>query len=500
MAKRNILKNTVFSILPRLGNLVLGFLSRKLIVEIIAVEYLGLSSLYTNLLDFLNLAELGIGIAIQVRLYKPLVNGENDKVSNVIYLARRVYANIGKAVFIIGFISVAFLNFIIKDNPFEFWYVALAYILSVIGIGLGYFCASKRLYFESNEKYYFLSISDMVAKFLMYAIGFVVLYLTKEYLFYAGIVALQAFVSNLFLSLVFKKKYGKIYNAEPNLEFQNEEFKAVKKNLKEVVPMKLSGYVFSSTSSIVISAFLSLTMVAIYANYFLIFNNLLSMSTIASTALFSTFGKMEQELNDKNALLKKYKSYEDLQFMFSSFTAVCVLLLVDKFMILWMGPDLLLSKICVVLLSVDYFIHSSFQPMSTMYVSTSKFKQNKVCSILACVINLGLSIILINFIGVLGVVIGVITSNVFTYVVRTIVINKQYFNRNTLEIIFKPILQLIIYFIEVVVCWFVLSLFTINNLLLDFLVSALICMIIPNILNVFIAVKKGYHKKLLKRN
>lgn len=496
---KNVSKNLILSVVTRICYLFLSFFTRKLIIQIVSIEYLGLSSLYSNMLDFLNLAELGLGVAIQVRLYTPLVEKDNAKISNIIIVAQKIYCLIGLIVLIAGGASTFLLEYIIKDNPFPLWYVRVAYLISVFGISLSYFCASKRLYFESNEKYYIILSSDLVVKVLLTVVGIIILYFTEEYLYYAGAIAIQSTISNIFLTFHYNITCKELRKQAKDKCFQKSELKIVGKSLKDVVPMKLGVYIFSSTDSIVITAFIGLSASAIYANYNLISLSLLSISSMISNTLVSTFGKIEKENQDKSNLLSKYKVYENTQYMFSIFTTVCLMLLYDEFMKAWVGEEYLIGWTCVVLLSLDYLVHSSFQPLSTLYTSTGKFKEDKVCTLISAGMNIGLSILLVNFIGVLGVIIGTFSANLFTFIVRNYVINKKYFKRSYLAVIVKPLCILLIFLLELIICYFAIKFIRIGNAWLDFIISALICTVITNFINLLIAKKLGYIDLLIKK-
>lgn len=499
MRKKDVSRNVFLTALTKIIFLLLGFVSRKLIINWISVEYLGLNSLYANLLDLLNLAELGLGVAIQVRLYEPLVKKDYAKVSYILDLAKKMYFIIAIIVLVLGVIMSFFLQYIIKDNPFNFWYIQTAFLISIVGISLSYLCADKRLFFESNEKYYMITLSDLIIRVTTVVAGLIILNYTREYLFYVLMISGYVFISNIFLYIIFKHKYKSFYIKYDESLFDDAEKKAIKNNMKDVVPMRLGVFVFTSTDSIVISSFLGLTLVAIYSNYNLIFLSLLSFSTVVSTALVSTFGKIEKETNDREYLYKKYRTYSNLQFMFSSLTAVCVILLIDKFMYLWVGDGLYIGKTCLILFTADYFIHSLFQPLSTLYTSTGKFKQDKICMIISASMNIIISIILVNFIGLAGVIIGTLSANIFTYFNRAIVMDYLYFKKPFYWIFLRLLIQVIITFAELVACYFAIKYIVLNNKWLEFIVCGFVCVSIIMIVNLGIIKYHGYDK-LLRRN
>lgn len=493
MRKKNVSRNVFLTAISKIIGLLIGFVSRKLIISWISIEFLGLNSLYANLLDLLNLAELGLGVAIQVRLYAPLVNQDYEKVSYLLSIAKKIYFIIGVIVLGLGLILSFFLKYIIKDNPFEMWYIQTAFIISIIGISLSYLCADKRLFFESNEKYYLITISDIVTRIISVTIGLIVLYFTREYLYYAGIITLQLFVSNVFMWLLFKIKYSKYStNYKYSSDDASIEKEEIKKNMKDVVPMKLGVFVFSSTDSIVISTFLGLSLVAIYSNYNLIFISMLSFSSVVSTALVSTFGKIEKENPDKENLYRKYRVYSNIQFMFSSFTAVCILLLIDKFMFLWVGDGLYIGQLCLILFVSDYFIHSLFQPLSTLYTSTGKFKQDKICMIISASMNIIISIILVNFIGLAGVIIGTLSANIFTYFNRAIVMDHFYFGKSIKSVFIRLVIQILIFMLEILVCYYSIKNISFENKWIEFILCGIICTMITNIVNVILFKFFGY--------
>lgn len=75
--------------------LILSFFSRKVFLDCLGADFVGLTGTLQNLLGFLNLAELGVGSAIGYLLYKPLYDHDQDKINEIISVMGYLYRIIG---------------------------------------------------------------------------------------------------------------------------------------------------------------------------------------------------------------------------------------------------------------------------------------------------------------------------------------------------------------------------------------------------------------------
>ena len=64
------IQNARVALFYYLANVILGFWARKVFFDYLGSEVLGLDTTASNLLGFLNLAELGIGVSISYFLYR----------------------------------------------------------------------------------------------------------------------------------------------------------------------------------------------------------------------------------------------------------------------------------------------------------------------------------------------------------------------------------------------------------------------------------------------
>ena len=73
---KNATRNIIFGTMLKVYQLLVPFLIRTAMIHYMGVEYLGLSSLFTSILQVLNLAELGVGSAMVFSMYKPIAEDD----------------------------------------------------------------------------------------------------------------------------------------------------------------------------------------------------------------------------------------------------------------------------------------------------------------------------------------------------------------------------------------------------------------------------------------
>ena len=71
--------------------LILSFFSRKIFLDSLGADCVGLTGTWQNLLGFLNLAELGIYTAIGYLLYKALFVDDVTKISEIVSVLGYLY-------------------------------------------------------------------------------------------------------------------------------------------------------------------------------------------------------------------------------------------------------------------------------------------------------------------------------------------------------------------------------------------------------------------------
>ena len=95
----------VFSILT----IILSFFSRKIFLEVLGDEFMGLGGTISEILGFLSLAELGISTAVSYNLYKPLQQGDKPRIEELVSVIGYLYRKIGIFIFVAGALISLFI-------------------------------------------------------------------------------------------------------------------------------------------------------------------------------------------------------------------------------------------------------------------------------------------------------------------------------------------------------------------------------------------------------
>ena len=112
----NSYNNIKTGLISQVINKLMVFLVRTVLIKVLNDEYLGINGLFSNILSLLSLAELGIGTAIIYSMYKPVADGNSEKIKSLIRLYKNTYSVIGIIIFVVGLFIIPFLPIISKKT------------------------------------------------------------------------------------------------------------------------------------------------------------------------------------------------------------------------------------------------------------------------------------------------------------------------------------------------------------------------------------------------
>lgn len=450
----------------------LTFLTRTVFIYCLGEEALGLNGLFTNVLSMLSLAELGVSTAINFSLYKPLAKKDKKKISELMTFYRKAYTIIGIIVGVVGIILMPFLKYIIKDIE-NIDNVYIIYILYLINTVSTYFIAYKEALINADQKGYKLAGIQFIGLVALNIFQIIFLLLAKNFIVYLIIQFITLFIQRVITNIYITKKYNDIdFNCKEKIE--KKDLQVIVKNVKAMFFHKIGDYCINSTDNLIISAFINVATVGIYSNYLTVINLLNNFITMIYNGLGASLGNLvATESNDKKEEI--FKKMNFIAFCIYGLCSVCMINVFNDFIKIWIGERYCLSLSIVLVIVINFYLIGMRVPSSTMKSSAGLFDVDKYTPIFQSIINLVVSIVLVQKMGLIGVLIGTFISSIAIpswqrpYLIYKYILKKS--SKNYFIEFFKNIVILIIC---TVLALFINNLIIFNNLYIQFVVKGLI--------------------------
>ena len=487
MRTKNSIKNIFVSTIAQVINMVLSFVTRTIFIKLLATEYLGLSGLFTNVLAVLSLSELGIGDAIIINLYKPIAEGDEEKICKYMNFYKRAYFCIGSFILIFGIISLPFLSYIVKtDVPIP--NLDIIYLMFVVNAASSYFFAYKRTILTANQKEYINTVNKNIFLFLQYAVQILVLLVTHNYILYLSVMLFSTLAANIRISVVADKQFP--YLKKTNQILDKYDIKELFRNLKAIIYHKVGNIVINSTDNLIISVCLGVYWVGLYSNYLLITSTITTFALIIFSGCSASIGAFNATEN-KERVFSIFKVMKFVGFWVYGFCSICFITLFQPFIELWIGKEYLVQEFTVMLIVVAFFMKGMISISGTFIDISKLFVKTRFVPWIMAFINIVVSIVLAQYIGLAGVILGTIVSYSFTKLwIDPFVLCKYKF-----EIAFGEYLKFAIKWICVIIVIGYIT-YVVARLTDMFVIKMVISLILPNVLLFVVSCKTSEFKYL----
>lgn len=449
----NSIKNIKFSIIFYALNVMMALCSRKIFVQILTKEYLGLDGTFGNILSLLSLAELGIGSAITYSLYKPLAEQDREQVAAIMDLFCRVYRTIGIIVAVVGLAVMPFLPVIIRDLP-DIPHINLIYALFILNTSLSYFYVYKQTLLIADQQQYIVTTCHYTLNIILHVAQIVFLWLTRNYFVYLGLRIVVTLIENLILSYRANQLYPYINTIRhKGLDAKTKD--EIVRNTKALITHKVGGIVVFGTDNLLISFFKGVVEVGLYSNYLMITNNLNTVYKQLFRSLTASVGNLGATEGNERALPVFWRINLAGSWLYG-FSAVCLAVLFNPFISLWVGKEYLFSQEIVILIALNFYVSGMRQPVLTFRDAYGLYWYDRYKPIAESIVNLVVSILLAIPFGTAGILAGTFVSTMTTcFWIEPLVLFrygihgsvKRYFQEYALNTVVTLLTAIIVWFI-----------------------------------------------------
>lgn len=407
------LKNSVVALLFYFINLGFQFFSRKIFLEHLGAEVLGLNTTATNLLQFLNLAELGVGAAIGYSLYKPLAEKNRQQINEIVSVQGYLYYKIGLFVGGIAVLLMCFFPWIFSKAEVPAWYTYTTFIVLLIAALSGYFFNYKQIVLTSDQKNYKLNYVVQGIKNIKVVLQILAInYLSDGYVWWLGLEFVAAIVTIFGINAVVRKEYPWLHTDYRQGKNLIHKYSHITRKTKQLFFHKIASFVVSQSSPIVVYAFTSLTVVAIYGNYMLIVSGCIALLNAVFNSISAGIGNLVAECDTQKTARVFYELFS-VRFFLISIMSFGVYIIATPFIVLWVGVEYLLPNSILLLITLIMFFNALRTSVESFLIAHGMF-QDVWYPLFEAFLNIGLSVLLGLYYGLNGILSGILISLIGT--------------------------------------------------------------------------------------
>lgn len=493
-----------------------SFIARNRFIDILGMEISGIESYFPRIIEGLAIVEMGLGIGIVYKLYKPIANKDWNQVSVILCFLRKAYMIIAAVVFSVGLIAVYFVVMPRQDGFSKLW-LSEIFMLYVLDVVASYLYFHKRSMIIADQKNYINNNIHTAAQVFMFISQIAVLQIFGSFELYIACRIFSKLIENVIISHIFNKKYPFI-NLKTKTKLPNIEKKDLFKNMKALFIHKVTSYSTTVFSYVVIECLLGLTVISKYGSHMMIVLALMAVTNEIFNSISASFGN----LLSTEGKQKVYSSFNVLyffNFLIYSFILCSFVSVITPFIGLWIGSESVLGMGTIVAMAGYLYVYGIRQSIGMAKNCAGIYDPDKYIAIFGAVVTFAASLILLKPLGIAGVMIGnIVGIMAIPYWVQPYLVYNEVFRKSVKTYHLKFALYTGLTAVYSFVCYqigawacknqvissmasvlsYVTAKMTFSKrcLLAQVIFNMFVCVLIPNLLNIVIFFKTKEFKDL----
>lgn len=403
-------RNAITALSFFLINVILQFISRRVFIQYLGSDILGLNSTVVSLLQFLNLAELGISTAIAFTLYRPIADGDRRTIMELLALQRWFYQRVALIMLISGIILSLFFPLIFDKAGLPLWYAYSTFGVLLFSALLSYIFNYHQILLSAHQLEYKVTIATRLPNAIKDLLQIISIWRLPEYGYLLWIVweGIGAIVRTLVITHAVRREFPLLYGIKLNGGRLRHAYPEIMKKVGQAFFHKIGGFVLLQVSPLIIYAYLNLNTVAIYGNYMLLIQGITSLMATLFNGMGASVGNLIHSSTTER-LMSVFREMYLLRFLLTISFCFGYRVCITPLTILWVGEEYLLPNHTVVLMILIAFFNIMRQPVQ-IFLEAHGILADIWSSIGEVIVNISLSLLLGYYWGLDGILIGVMAS------------------------------------------------------------------------------------------
>ncbi len=405
--RKKLFFNTIASLIYQITTIVCGFILPRLILTAFGSDVNGLVNSITQFLSIISFLELGVGAVVQSSLYKPLAEHDEDQTSKVIKSANNFFRTIARILFVyVIFLAIFYPRF--ANQNFDYAYtVTLIVAISLSSFAQYYFGIVNRLLVSADQRGYIQYNAQTVAVLLntfacflliKAGMGIQVVKLTTSLIYMIQPFTVYIYVRNH-------------YNINPKVTYTEEPIKQKWNGIAQHV----AAVVLDNTDMVVLTIFSDMAAVSIYSVYFLVVKGVKQLFLSMTNGIQSLMGELWAKRED-DELRKLFSWVEWVIHTGTVFvwgvTAIAIVPFIQVYTRGVTDADYYQPLFAVLIVAANA-VHCLRLPYNVMILAAGHYRQTQNNYIIACLLNVVISILAVKRFGLVGVAIGTLVAMLY---------------------------------------------------------------------------------------
>lgn len=388
--------------------LFLAFFSRKIFLDNLGTEFIGLTGTLGNILGYLNLAELGITASIGYFLFKPLQSNNRQEIQNILSVLGYLYNWIGSIILIGGIIISLFFPLIFAKSALSLGIIYVAFY-SILGSSLiGYFINYRQILLTADQKRYLVAIYSQSANIVKIILQIFLAYTYKNLYVWVAVEFIFGILGCIILNWKINKEYPWLRVNKRNGKQLLKDYPEIITKTKQVFIHRIKDFVLVKSDELFIFLFVSLKMVAYYGNYMIIISKLISLFTAVTSSVGASVGNLVAEGNKPN-MLKVFWEMTTIHHTIAATLAFSLYSFIEPFIAHWLGAEYIMDHRILIMLIIYVYLTNSRGSVDAFNYAHGLYAD--VWSAWAeLIINVSITIVCGMMWGIIGILLGKIVS------------------------------------------------------------------------------------------
>ena len=357
--KKSII-NAEVGLISYLISLFLAFFSRKIFLDNLGAEFIGITGTLSNILGILNLSEMGIGLCISYFLFKPIADNDHHEICNIISLLGYLYKRIGFFIVSIGVAVSLLFPWIFSHTNMSYGIIYFSFYTLLASNAIGYFINYRQTLLGADQKMYLVDIYNQGFIVFKSILQICLAYYYKNLYVWIAIEFIFSLIYCIILNWRIEKEYPWLETNKKKGKSLLKKYPDIIKKTKQILIHRLKDFLLTKSDEIMIFAFVSLKMVAYYGNYTMIIGKLTAAFFTMFSGISAGIGNLVAEGNKKH-ILEIFWQLSSLKYFITGILIFILSFLINPFIVWWLGEEYQLSTLIVILLMINLFIMQTRQ-------------------------------------------------------------------------------------------------------------------------------------------